>query len=192
MFAKLGGAVLAACMFCVSMPAAAGCADLWEWLNTGCRRLVDTYEKGDDQLIVSGYAWHTPWTWTAEKRAEENAAAWGGGWGRTVERDSGDTDTVYGLVFNDSHSRPQYQIGYGWSTYWRDRDSIQPGLGYTLMIVARNDIFNGWPFPAVLPLASVRYQRYTVYATYIPTLGGVNNGSILYIFGAISLDDRKP
>jgi lipid IVA palmitoyltransferase len=188
MFAKLTVAVLAACLFCVSMPAsAAGCADLWEWLNSGCRRLVDTYETGSDELIVSGYAWHAPWTWAADKRAEENEAAWGGGWGRTVEREDGDTDTVYFLVFNDSHSRPQYQLGYGRSTYWRARDSIQPGLGYTLMLVARNDIFNGWPFPAVLPLASLRYDRYTLYATYIPTLAGVNNGSILYIFGKITL-----
>ena len=55
------------------------------------------------------------------------------------------------------------------------------------MLVARNDLFNGWPFPAVLPLASLRYDRYTLYATYIPTLAGVNNGSILYIFGKITL-----
>jgi palmitoyl transferase len=56
------------------------------------------------------------------------------------------------------------------------------------MLVARNDIFNGWPFPAVLPLASLRYQRFTLLGTYIPTLGGVNNGSILYVFGKIALD----
>ena len=168
--------------------AAAGCADLWDWLNSGCRRLVDTYQKGGNEVIVSGYAWHMPWTWTAEKRAEENEAAWGGGWGRTVERENGDTNSVYALVFNDSHSRPQYNIGYGWSTYWGRRDSVQGGLGYTVMLVARNDIFNGWPFPAVLPIAAARYDKLTVYATYIPTLGGVNNGSILFLFGSIRLD----
>ena len=143
----------------MSAPAAAGCADLWDWLNSGCRRLVDTYEKGGNDLILSGYAWHTPWTWTAEKRAEENETAWGGGWGRTVERENGDTDTVYALVFSDSHSRPQYNLGYGWSTYWGGRDGLQAGLGYTLMMVARNDIFNGWPFPAVLPLARCATTR---------------------------------
>ncbi len=62
-------------------------------------------------------------------------------------------------MFNDSHSKPQYNLGYGWSTYWGRRDSVQGGLGYTLMLVARNDIFNGWPFPAVLPLASLRYDK---------------------------------
>jgi palmitoyl transferase len=172
----------------VSAPAAADCTDLWDWLQKSCRRLVDTYEQGSNELILSGYAWHTPWTWTAEKRAEENSAAWGAGWGRTVERENGDTDTVYFLVFDDSHHRPEYNLGYAWSTYWRSRDSIQPGLGYTAMLVARNDIFNGWPFPALLPLASLRYDRFTLLATYIPSLGGVNNGSVFYFFGKVTLD----
>ncbi len=168
--------------------AAAECDDLWSWLNSTCRRLADTYTDGSNELLVSGYAWHTPWTWTAEKRAEENANAWGLGWGRTVERPNGDTDTVYGLIFSDSHSRPQYNLGYAWSTYWGPRTGVQPGLGYTALIVARNDIFNGWPFPAVLPLASLRYDRFSLMTTYIPTLGGVNNGSVFYVFGKILLD----
>jgi palmitoyl transferase len=182
-------ALVVVLLLCVCAPAAAAeCADLWDWLNRGCRHLVDTYENGHNVLLVSGYAWHTPWTWTPEKRAEENELAWGGGLGRTVEHDNGDTETVFFLVFSDSHSRPQYNVGYGWSTYWGGRDSIRAGLGYTLMVVARNDIFNGWPFPVVLPLVSVNYDKFTLYSTYIPTVGGVNNGSILYVFGKIALD----
>jgi len=105
-----------------------------------------------------------------------------------VERANGDTDTVFFLIFSDSHYRPQYNLGYGWSTYWGKRNGPQVGLGYTLMLVARNDIFNGWPFPAPLPLVSVRYDRLTVFSTYVPSFGGVNNGSIVYIFGKIALD----
>jgi len=182
-------ALLAAVFLGFSVPAmAAECADLWDWLNTACRRLVDTYEKGENALIVSGYAWHTPWTWTAEKRAEENELAWGGGLGRVVEHPNGDTEMVSFVVFSDSHYRPQYNLGYAWSTYWGERSSIQAGLGFTAVIVARNDIFNGWPFPAVLPLVSVRYRKFEVIGTYIPTLGGVNNGSVLYLFGRLPLD----
>jgi palmitoyl transferase len=182
-------AFLAVVFLCLSAPAAAAeCSDLWDWLNKGCRRLVDTYQKGGNELIVSGYAWHTPWTWTAEKRAEENSNAWGGGLARTVERENGDTDSVYALVFSDSHRKPEYNVGYAWSTYWGARDGLQAGLGYTALLVARNDIFNGWPFPAVLPLISARYQKLTVMGTFIPTLGGVNNGSVLYIVGKIGFD----
>ena len=178
-----------ACMG-ISAPArAAECADLWDWLNTACRKLADTYEHGGNELLVSGYSWHTPWTWTAEKRAEENSNAWGGGWARTVEKDNGDTDTVYVLVFADSHNKPEYNLGYAWSTYWGPRKFIQPGLGYTAMIIARSDIANGWPFPVVLPLMSLRYDRVTVMSTYIPNFGGgINNGSVFYFFGKVAFD----
>jgi len=173
-----------------SAPAqAAECADLWDWLNKACRRLVDTYDNGGNELLVSGYTWHTPWTWTAEKRAEENANAWGGGWARTVERENGDTDTVYALVFSDSHRKPEYNLGYVWSTYWLPRSGIQPGLGYTASFVARSDIANGWPIPVVLPVLSLRYDRLTLASIYIPKLGGgINHGSVFYVFGKIALD----
>ncbi|HEX9301869.1 MAG TPA: hypothetical protein VF959_05915 [Casimicrobiaceae bacterium] len=168
---------------------AAECADLWDWVNTACRRLVDTYTQGSNELIVSGYAWHLPWTWTAERRAQENEYAWGGGWARTTERDNGDTDTVFFLVFSDSHRQPEFNLGYGWSTYWRARDSVQPGLGYTAMIIQRPDIASGIPVPVILPIFSLRYEKFTLLSTYIPTLnGGVNHGSILYVFGKIALD----
>ena len=168
---------------------AAECADLWEWLNTGCRRLVDTYKNGNNEVLVSGFAWHTPWTWTSERRAEENQYAWGGGWARSADRENGDTDTVYFLVFSDSHYEPEFNLGYAWTTWWRPRDSLQPGLGYTLMLISRQDIWGGVPFPAILPLVSLRYDKVTVFSTYIPTLnGGINHGSILYVFGRIAID----
>ena len=42
---------------------------------------------------------------------------------------------------------------------------------------------------AILPLVSLRYDKVTVFSTYIPTLnGGINHGSILYVFGRIAID----
>ena len=41
----------------------------------------------------------------------------------------------------------------------------------------------------MLPLASLRYDKVTLSSTYIPNVGGgVNNGSVLYVFGKIALD----
>src|SRR5262245_46684690 len=91
------------------------CTDLWQWLHFGCRKLADTYQKGHNGILLSGYAWHIPYTWTPEKRAEENENAWGGGWSRTVEHPNGDTDTVYFLVFQDSHKEAQFNLGYAWA-----------------------------------------------------------------------------
>jgi len=164
------------------------CADFGTWLEKGCRHVVDTYEQGDNALLVSGYEWHLPYDWTPEKRAEENENAWGGGIARSREQPNGDTENVFFLVFEDSHRWPQYNLGYTWTTYWRDRDSLQPGLGFTAAIIQRRDIANGWPIPVVLPLFTLRYQKVEVLSTYIPKLnGGVNHGSVLYIFGKIDL-----
>ena len=165
------------------------CTDLGEWLNLGCRKLVDTYANGKNELLLSGYSWHVPWTWTHERRQMENPNAWGGGWARTVDRPNGDADSVFFLIFRDSHRQAQYNVGYAWTTYWGEREKIQAGLGYTAMIVQRSDIADGWPISVILPLFTVRSQKIEVLTTYIPTLnGGVNHGSILYVFGRIALE----
>ncbi len=159
------------------------------FLDRACSRIVDTWNRGKHEIVLSGFAWHLPFTWTAERRAELNQNAWGIGYGRTVEESNGNTHTVFGFGFLDSHKNAELQVGYAWSTYWGPRDGLQPGLGWTAMIVQRPDIVNGIPFPAVLPLFSLRYGQATLVTTYIPTIGGgVNHGSILYIFGRVTLD----
>ena len=66
---------------------------------------------------------------------------------------------------------------------------MQPGLGYTAMIVQRPDLLDGVPFPAVLPLVPLRYRRATLVTTHIPNIeGGVNNGSVLFVFGRFALN----
>jgi|KBSMisStandDraft_5_1062788.scaffolds.fasta_scaffold57262_2 palmitoyl transferase len=177
--------------FACALPAHAACSDLWDWFDKGCRRVADTWRDGNDEILLSGYSWHIPATWTPERRAELNDNAWGGGYGRTVEDPDGDTHTVFYLGFLDSHRNWESNLGYAWSTYWGARDSVQVGLGYTAMLVQRPDIAAGVPFPAVLPLLSFRYQQANLVMTYIPTLGGgVNHGSTLYVFGRFTLDTK--
>jgi hypothetical protein len=164
------------------------CSDLWQWLNAGCRKVVDTYDKGSNGLLLSGYAWHLPSTWTPERRAEENSNAWGGGWSRNIEHENGDTDSVYFLVFSDSHKDAEFNLGYAWSTYWGPREYPQVGLGYTIFILQRPDIASGVPVPAILPLFNLRWGPATLMSTFIPTLnGGINHGSVWYFFGQIDL-----
>ncbi|HEY2967544.1 MAG TPA: hypothetical protein VGK75_04175 [Casimicrobiaceae bacterium] len=164
------------------------CAKFWSWVEKGRRHVVDTYQQGGNSLLVSGFDWHIPATWTPEARARENEKAWGAGWARSREQLNGDTENVFLLVFSDSHRHAQYNLGYSWTTYWGAREGLQPGLGYTAAIIKRPDIANGWPVPVVLPLFTLRYQNFELLSTYIPTVGGgVNHGSVLYIFGKIDL-----
>jgi palmitoyl transferase len=166
---------------------AASCEDLGVgWLTKGCRGLVDTYENGTSGLLLSGYAWHLPSSWTPERRAQLNSEAWGAGVIRTTEDADGDMRSVFFLVFKDSHSHAEFNIGYEHSTYWGPRSGVQPGLGYTAMIVQRPDLAHGYPFPVLLPLASLRYRETTLFTTFIPTLnGGINHGSTLYVFARV-------
>ncbi|MDR2244318.1 MAG: hypothetical protein LBE15_02780 [Burkholderiales bacterium] len=164
--------------------AAFACDDLIEWLGKPCSHLSQTYRDGDTEILISGFAWHLPMTYTKEKRDELNEYAIGFGMGRTIEEPNGDTRAVFLMALLESHKKIQWNLGYSWSTYWGERDSLQAGLGYTAMIVQRPDIFHGIPFPAALPLVSLRYKEATLVTTFIPTIGGgVNNGSVLYVFG---------
>jgi palmitoyl transferase len=168
--------------------AAMECADLWTWLQPSCRHVADTYEKGDNAVLVSGYQWHLPYDWTPERRAEENSNAWGGGVDRSRENEAGNQEDVFFLVFENSHKAAQFNLGYAWRTYWGEREKLQFGLGFAALIVQRPDIWNGVPFPAVLPLATLRHDNVEVLSAYVPKLnGGINHGSVLYIFGKIDL-----
>jgi len=174
---------------CLPGPASAlECAELWSWVDKGCRRVADTYEQGGNALLVSGYEWHIPAAWTSEARARENENALGVGWARSREQPNGDTENVFFLVFEDSHRKAQLNLGYTWTTYGLSRDGVQLGLGFAAAFVQRPDIANGWPVPVVLPLFTLRYQKFELLSTYIPTVGGgVNHGSVLYVFGKIDL-----
>jgi palmitoyl transferase len=186
----IAGLVFATLSFAAA-PVHAACSDMWEWVEKGCRRIADTWRDGNDEILFSGYSWHIPGTWTDERRAELNENSWGGGYGRTVEEPNGDTHTVFYLGFLDSHKNWQSNLGYGWSTFWGDRDKPQIGLGYTAMIIQRPDIASGVPVPVLLPLLTFRYQQANLVTTYIPNLGGgVNHGSVLYVFGRFTLDTK--
>ena len=160
------------------------------FLDRACSRLVDTWKQGKNEIVLSGFAWHTAVHVDGGEAGRAQSSTRGDGVtaGRW-RKPNGNTHTVFGFGFLDSHKNAELQVGYAWSTFWGPRDGIQPGLGYTAMIVQRPDIANGIPFPAVLPLFSLRYGQATLVTTYIPNLGGgINNGSVLYVFGRVTIE----
>lgn len=155
----------------------------WAWATRHCEGLKAAWFQGRATLYASGYAWHIPGTWSDEKLEELNQKAWGGGYGfaRTDER--GDNYSWYALAFRDSHFDTTAMVGFGAMTYWPATGNISAGLGYTAFIMMRPDIAKGWPFPAALPLASVKVYNAEVLATFIPKLnGGINHGDVAYFF----------
>jgi palmitoyl transferase len=146
------------------------------------------WDEGDNVLYLSGYAYHGRHTYTKEKIAEFNEEAWGAGFGRTLIDENGNSNSLFGLAFLDSHSDVEAQIGYAREWRWQFAEHAAVGAGFVAMIVTRSDMFNNMPFPAVLPLASLEVHRVALMATYIPKLGGEGgNGDVLYLFGRINL-----
>lgn len=145
--------------------------------------------EGNNVLYLSGYAYHDRGTYSPEKIAEFNEAAWGAGFGRTLIDGNGNSNALFGLAFLDSHSDVQAQVGYAREWRWQFAEHAAVGAGFVAMLVSRSDMFNHFPFPAILPLASVEVGRAALMATYIPKLGSSDggNGNVLYIFGRINL-----
>jgi len=175
-------------LFLACNQALASCESWWDWARPGCERVVDTYKNGDNELMLSGYSYHLPSTWTPEHRAELNSNAWGIGWAKTLPDPNNGLHTVFAMAFKHSHNGVQWNVGYERLYLWGAREKVQVGGGYAIFIFQRSDIANGIPVPAILPTAVLRHGPVTFHATYIPTLnGGVNHGSTLFMFGSIAL-----
>ena len=160
------------------------CADMWDFIARPCEKSVAAWDHGRNELIFSGYAYHLRSTYTEDRLAELNEEAWGGGWARTVTDSDSDTHTIYAYAFRESHYKIQWNVGYLYSKWWGPQDGLRGSLGVTTLLVQRSDIFNGVPFPVILPVAQVGYKKLTLMSTFIPTLNNrVNNGSVLYFSG---------
>lgn len=153
------------------------------------RRILD---EGDNILYLSGYSYHDRGTYTAEKIAGFNEQAWGAGFGRTLIDDHGNSNSLFALAFLDSHSDAQAQVGYFREWRWQFAEHAAVGAGFVAMLVSRSDMFHNFPFPAILPVASVEVKRVTLMAIGIPKLsssegGNGNNGNVLFLLGRINL-----
>ena len=161
-----------------------GCADLWSFVGRSCSKAAAAWDHGDNELVLSGYAYHLRSTYTEEKLRELNEKAYGGGWARSIDDPDGDTHTLFLFGFHESHGKVQWNAGYLYSTYWGRQDGLRAGLGLATFIVQRPDIASGVPIAAILPVGSLKYGKATIIATFIPTVnGGINNGSVLFVFG---------
>jgi lipid IVA palmitoyltransferase len=163
---------------------ALGCDDFWSFIGRPCSKAAAAWDHGDNELIISGYAYHLRSTYTAEKLRELNERAWGAGWARSVTDPDGDDHMLFLFGFHESHNKVEWNAGYAYTAFWGPHDGLHAGLGYAAFIVQRPDIASGVPIPALLPLAALAYGKATLIATFIPTLNnGINNGSVLFVFG---------
>jgi palmitoyl transferase len=161
--------------------AAAGCDGLPGWAQRACTRLDQVWTQGDNELYLTGYAWHNRAAYSADRIRNLREQSWGGGLGRGLYDEDGDWHGLYGMAFLDSHGHVQPMAGYGFQKIGRFGANWRLGAGYTAFLTARQEILHYLPFPGILPLVSVGYDRATLFATYIP--GRRGNGNVLFVFG---------
>jgi palmitoyl transferase len=150
------------------------------WYDRAKASLKRTWKDGTAELYLPLYSWHLPWAYTQEQVDNYNTYPLGLGIGRGRYDEDGDSHAFYVIGFQDSHSKPEYQLGYIYKTYWPISGDLKAGLGYTVFLGARSDWNNYMPFPGILPVASLEYSKVSLDATYVP--GGDGNGNILFIW----------
>ena len=148
--------------------------DAWE----GARRI---YRDGQTHLLLPLHTFHPPFKY--ENRFNQNHYPWGAGLARFLVDEKDNERMVFALGFSDSHYDFQPMVGYGWIARWPLAAGLKGGLGYTAFLTARADA-NYFPFPAVLPLASIGTDQFTLYGTWIPTT------DVLFFFARMSFDGK--
>jgi palmitoyl transferase len=163
---------------------ALGLGGVSDWAQSTWNAAVSTTQTGQDDLYFSGYTWHDPGTYTEAKRAVLNKHAWGIGWGRHHINADGNEDMVYAMIFSDSHWNAEPVVGYAHQWMYFNDSPVGFGLGYTLAVTSRADIFKNIPFPIALPIASIRFGKLSIYGTFIPKVNNkLNNGNVAFFFG---------
>jgi len=166
--------------------ATAPCANWAAWPKAVCQRFHQIWNEGNNELYLSGYAWHNRYTYRPEKIKSYNENAWGGGLGKGLYDEKGDWHGLYAFAFSDSHKNIEPVVGYSFLKVAHLGENWKLGAGYTVLVTARPDILHGIPFPGALPWASLTYRRATLSATYIP--GAQGAGNVLYILGKWTFD----
>jgi palmitoyl transferase len=148
-------------------------------------RISNIAAQGDWDLYLSGYAYHSRSTYTRKRIDRLNEKAWGGGFGKSMRNDSGNDESLYVLVIRDSLYKPQWAVGY--THEWMfplGGSGLEAGVGVTALIMRRSDWADGYPVPAVLPVASFGTRKARLEATYVPRLStGKGKGNIILVVG---------
>jgi hypothetical protein len=143
----------------------------------------ETKRNASWDLYLSGYAYHQRGTYSEKRLKKLNEKAWGGGLGRTMRNARGNDESFYLMAIRDSKERPQWMAGYAYQ--WVHpifSGPLEAGVGLTALLIKREDWFNGRPFPALLPVASLGPERAKLVMTYVPRIsvkGGKGKGNVL-------------
>lgn len=153
------------------------------WWDSGKAKVNKILDEGDLSLMVAGHTHHGRGTYTKERIAELNEHTWGMGFSKAIRTKEDNEESLYAMVISDSHFRPQPMAGYAYQWMRPLGDKVEVGGGLTGVFISRTDYFGGFPFPVILPVASIGTRNTKLMATYVPRLSrNKGNGDVLFMF----------
>lgn len=159
------------------------CEQWPSWVKSICLRPYQTWTQGNNELYLPFYAWHNRYAYNKIYLSRFNENAWGAGLGKSFYDEKGDWHGLFAFAFLDSHRYLEPVVGYAFLKTAHLSEHVGMGLGYSLLITQRPDVFHGVPFPGALPWVSMKYRRVSLAATYIP--GVRDAGNVLFLVAKI-------
>ncbi len=157
----------------------------WDSAKAKANKILD---EGDLSLMLAGHTHHGRGTYTRERIAELNENTWGLGFSKAIRTKEDNEESLYAMMISDSHFKPQPMAGYAYQWMKPLGDKVEVGGGLTGVLISRTDYFGGFPFPAVLPVASIGTRNTKLMATYVPRFSkNKGNGDVLFMFVRIDL-----
>jgi hypothetical protein len=167
-----------------AMPAPEAAPEPGLWTKTRAH-VVDIAEQGRWDLYLSGYAYHNRNSYSDASLRKLNEKAWGAGIGKTLRNVHGNDESLYFIALRDSRRHAQMMAGYAyqWTHAFGSGSGLEAGAGLTAVIIRKQGVLGGVPFPAILPVASIGTQGAKLMVTFIPHVAIRNNkGNVFLLF----------
>ena len=142
--------------------------------------VANAYDHGQWEFYLPLRTHHLRSKYSQEQIDSYQETPYGFGVGRGLYNERGNWEGVFAMGFQDSHFKPSYTAGYSWKAIWRPFEDTRVGLGYMAGLMTREDIANYFPFPIVVPVASLAYKNLSLETTFIP--GAAGAGNIFFIW----------
>ena len=125
------------------------CDETSSFLDRACKTVKDTWGQGENSIYVPLHAYHLRSAYDKEKIDSFNENTYGIGYGRTRYDEKKNQDEVYAMAFHESHSKPEYIVGYAHQWILGAPTELHAGLGYTAFLTTRTDVMHYTPIPGI-------------------------------------------
>lgn len=150
------------------------------WYERLWAPVAHVYDNGQWELYLPLHTHHLRSAYSQEQIDSYQETPYGFGFGRGLYNESGNWEGLFAMGFQDSHFKPSYTAGYGWKAIWHPSEDTRLGLGYIAGLMTREDVAGYFPFPVVLPVASLAYKNLSLETTFVP--GAAGAGNIFFIW----------